>query len=255
VEKPREARTETVYVYLYFQSYHEELIGSVNPHIMEFKANMMIETREFEVNLQVSPMISSVNIDGTFTVYGEWSYKYYSSGGSISPVSGQVILNPFYRLWGKVLNEKELFEVPIGSWRTADFEVFNQGNDKVTITLHEVHEDQTLDCDIQESTVTLNEGESKIVPIRLRKESGSVEPEVYEQKIRLEARVEGGEVVNYETSIFLGTIYTPKSFISSVWFKVSIAGVVILAILITILVIWRRRRKRVKIQIMEVQEI
>lgn len=244
VEKPKEARAETVVINLYFRSNNEEIMGSVYPELLEVQAGILMETWEFRVNLEINPMISSINIDTTFEIYGEWSYRYYDSSGSISPVQGRVILNPFYYFTGTVVNQEELMDVPIGSWRTAELKVTNEGNCRVIITLDEVSTNQTLDCEIERSSVTLNEGESEIVNVRLRKKSGPVKPTGYEQIIKLEARVEGRGVISYYAGIYIETVYTPGSFFKSIWFKLSIVGVILLAVLITVFTIRKKRKNR-----------
>ncbi|MGA1793569.1 MAG: hypothetical protein ACMUHM_06430 [Thermoplasmatota archaeon] len=246
VEKPREARAEEVLVSLHIFTSDQDVLGSIKPQVMEFGMNAAVQTQPFNLEFQVPPMIPSIHIDGTFMIRGNWSYKYYGSGGEIPETSGVVVLKPFCYIMGSMPNREKIATVPIGSWRTVEFEIKNNGNDRTTIYISEIGENENVDCIINDDRVTLNEGESVIIPVKVRINEGGPKPKIYEQGIRLEAKDIYGETVTYDTAIFIQSMYTPGSFFKSTLFKLIIAGLVAFAILVALLAIFLRRRRRRK---------
>ncbi|MGA1819379.1 MAG: hypothetical protein ACMUHU_00055 [Thermoplasmatota archaeon] len=245
VGKPIEARTDTVYVTLNIQLNSHEVLGSIFPQNLEFGMNTAEQTETISITLQVPPLIPFIDIDGTFSIKGDWAYKFYDGEGSIPDTYGQIILRPFCRFSGVVLNQKDLDNVPVGSWRTAKLEVINQGNSRTTISLSVMEENRTLECVLGHDSVILDQGESTTVPIKVRRSEGGAKPKTYVQGIRLQAKDPDGHTIIYDTSITMKTVYTPGSFFKSALFKFIIAGIVAFVILVVLLAfLVKRRRKR-----------
>jgi len=255
IEKPREARTEVVLISSYTFAVSDEIITSVHPAFFEMGASAAVETYQFNINLQVPPMIPSVHIDGTFHLTGNWTYKYSGGEGEIPDTTGVVVLKPFCYFMGFMPNVEKLSRVPIGSWRTAEFEIQNNGNDRTTSYISERGDDDNVDCVIGDDRVTLNEGESVIVPIKVRINEGGTKPKIYTQGIRLEATDADGQTVTYDTEIHIESFYTPGSFLKSTLFKLIIAGSVVFTIMTILLVVLVKRRRRRREGSMEVVDL
>jgi len=255
VEKPKEALTDTVFITLYILLDSFEVQGSIFPQNLEFGMNAAVQTETITITFQVPPMIPFIDIDGTFSIGGDWSYKFYGTKGSVPTTYGHITLRPYCMFSGVVLNQKDLDNVPVGSWRTAELEVINQGNSRTTIRLSIIDEDRTLDCILGQDSVTLDEGESTIVPVKVRRNEGGPKPKIYTQGIRLEAKDPEGQTIVYDASITLKTIYTPGSFFKSTLFKLIIAGLVAFTILVILLVIFVKRRRSRREASMEVVDL
>lgn len=132
-----------VFVYLRFQSDHHELMGSVNPMLLEFKPMVKQGYQEIVINLNIQPMThysTGVSPPIKGEIYGDWSTEPNLGvggweGGNLNTYPIYVNVKPFNELL--MYFDPPILQMWPGSTGRMEILINNQGNgnDRVDLTL------------------------------------------------------------------------------------------------------------------------